>query len=277
MASEREKQMNVTSDTAQRIAPWRPLWPREHGAYGELVFPTISVMLLGRATLASISLALAAVALFVAHESVLVLLGQRGKRVLEAEGTRARFGLVLFCAIAAVSGSLGLSAMPSGTLHTIVPPLALACVVVAFVIAKREKTLVGEVMAAAALTAPSYPVAIAAGVAPKLATTIALLWLACFTLSVLAVRGLIATRKAHSDKTTARASAVASTLTLVAGITLVSLHRIPVAMAVSVAPFAIVSLWLFFAPPHPKHLRAIGWGLISASVLTCAVIAVGLR
>ena len=234
--------MNVTSDSAERVAAWRPLLPREHGAYGELVFPTLSVMLLGRPTLAAISLAIASFALFVAHESVLVLLGQRGRRALATDGARARFGLALFCAMAAVFGTLGISAMPSGTLHAIVPPLVLASVVVGFVIAKREKTLVGEVFAAAALTAPAYPVAIGAGVSPMRAATVALLWIACFTLSVLAVRGLIAMRKARSDATTARASALVASIVLVASVVLAILHRLPTALAFSIAPFSLASL-----------------------------------
>jgi hypothetical protein len=268
---------NPVPDLASRPSLWRPLLPREHGAYGELAFPLVTALSLGRPTRGAIALSLSGVALFLAHESVLVVLGQRGRRALDTDGARARLWLVLLGTTAAIAGVLGLSSMPAGAVGAVFPPLFLAGVVIALVIAKREKTLVGEVLAAAALTAPAYPVAIAAGAGGHRAAMVAGLWTGCFTLSVLAVRGLIAARKTNADRTVARVSAALSVLSLAASIALAIAHRIPSVVYAAVAPFAVLSLWLYTAPPHPRYLRAIGWGLIAASVLSCVVIAVGLR
>src|SRR5205823_6340503 len=54
------------------------LLPKEHGAYGQLLFPLITAMAVGRPGVAAWSFAAAAVCAFLAHEPLLLLLGQRG-------------------------------------------------------------------------------------------------------------------------------------------------------------------------------------------------------
>ena len=49
------------------------LLPREHGAYGQLLFPRLSALLIGRPAPGAYLLGAAAVAAFLAHESLLVL------------------------------------------------------------------------------------------------------------------------------------------------------------------------------------------------------------
>src|SRR5262245_28487506 len=61
--------------------------PREHGAYGQLLFPLVTALAVGWPTVAAYGLAVAGIALFVAHEPLLVVMGQRGVRA-EREQTR---------------------------------------------------------------------------------------------------------------------------------------------------------------------------------------------
>ena len=56
------------------------LWPREHGTYGELLFPLMSALLLARPGRAAWGLSLLAVGGFLAHEGFSVLAGARGLR-----------------------------------------------------------------------------------------------------------------------------------------------------------------------------------------------------
>ncbi|RJQ40810.1 MAG: hypothetical protein C4555_00960 [Dehalococcoidia bacterium] len=57
------------------------LRPREHGAYAMLAFPATSGLVLGGASWAGAAFIGMALAGFLAHESVLVVLGARGARV----------------------------------------------------------------------------------------------------------------------------------------------------------------------------------------------------
>jgi hypothetical protein len=85
--------MSETASTSPRTAvlePTRTLVPHEHGAYGQLAMPLLTALALGRPGAASLLLTYAIVVAFVAHESLLVVLGQRGKRALEADAPRAR-------------------------------------------------------------------------------------------------------------------------------------------------------------------------------------------
>jgi len=65
------------------------MMPREHGAYVELFAPLLVALTVGHANLAGALLACAAIATFVAHESLLVVLGWRGSRVQRERGAVA--------------------------------------------------------------------------------------------------------------------------------------------------------------------------------------------
>ena len=69
--------------------------PKEHGAYGQLGFPLLSAMLLGKPTLASVLLVVGSVIAFFAHEPLVLLLGQRGKKALREDAVRAKKKLLL--------------------------------------------------------------------------------------------------------------------------------------------------------------------------------------
>ncbi|HRE13175.1 MAG TPA: YwiC-like family protein, partial [Usitatibacteraceae bacterium] len=79
------------------------LIPREHGAYAELGFPLVAGLVLGRPGLAGWLFVLAAILLFLANESVVVLVGARGKRAREENGPAAKRTL-------AILGGLGVAA-----------------------------------------------------------------------------------------------------------------------------------------------------------------------
>src|SRR5262245_26094413 len=86
----------------------RSLAPREHGAYAELGLPIATALSMGRPGLSPVLLAVAAGAMFAAHESLLVVLGQRGARAQREDGSRAARALTLLGGVAALSGVVGL-------------------------------------------------------------------------------------------------------------------------------------------------------------------------
>jgi len=76
--------------------------PREHGAYGQLLFPLATALLIARPTAAALAIAGVAVTVFLLHEWLLVMIGGRGllTRIKRLEHTLAGeivSALVLAC------------------------------------------------------------------------------------------------------------------------------------------------------------------------------------
>ena len=88
----------------------RSLAPREHGAYGQLAFPLLCALALGRPSWAGALSCVAFAALFAAHEPALVLAGKRGARARQIGGRRARKVLAAWLALGLAAG-LGAAAV----------------------------------------------------------------------------------------------------------------------------------------------------------------------
>lgn len=266
----------MTSAPLASPAPARSLAPKEHGAYGQLGLPLVAALALGRPTLAAFGLTIAWVAAFLAHEPVLVLLGQRGKKARAQDGPRAARRLAWLGAAMALSGCVFLIFAPAEARRGLVPPVVLGLVVMAFVWRKEEKTAAGEIVAAAALSGAGFPVALASGVALFPAAVAWLVWTTAFLVSTLAVRAVIARAK-HEGKATLVAAYVA-TIGLGAASVLLALRGVlPNAAPIALAPFVVLSLGVTSFPVHTRHLRRIGWGLIGASVATLGILVATLR
>ena len=92
------------------------LLPREHGAYAQLLFPLLCALLVGHPRLGAYLLAVAAAGAFLAHESLLVVLGQRGIRATREQGGDARRSLAIFGGTALVAGGAALVVLPAEAL-----------------------------------------------------------------------------------------------------------------------------------------------------------------
>lgn len=240
------------------------LLPREHGAYAELLLPMIAALVGGGASLPAASLAIGATAAFLAHEPVLLLLGHRGPRALREDGARARGLLLVLVATACVFGGAGLAAAPRALV--VVPVPLVAGVLVAVCVAlRREKSLLGEIAAAAALSGAAPPVAAAAGVPAPLALAAWAVFATTFSAWTWVVRSLVA-----------RAPAWLAPLALVAAGAMATIPIEP-RFVPALAPAAIATLVLFVLRPHAKHLRRVGWSLVAGSLVTTAIVAAGTR
>lgn len=257
-------------------APARSLAPREHGAYGQLGLPLLGGLALGRPGVVAFGLAIAWLAAFFAHEPLLVVLGQRGKRARVEDGPRATRRLVVLGSVAALAGGVSMAFAPSDVRLAIVPPALLAIAVLVFVWRREEKTTVGEIVAAVALSGAGFPVALAGGVALFPAAVTWLVWATAFLLSTLAVRAVIERAKREGRAT--RAAAYVATAGAAAGSGLLaSRGLLPPVAPLALAPFVLLSLGVCLIPVHTRHLRRVGWGLMSACVTTLGILLVSLR
>jgi YwiC-like protein len=254
----------------------RSLAPREHGAYGQLGVPLVASLALARPNVASIGLALGAIATFLAHEPLLVLLGQRGNKARVQDGPRAAKRLRILGLFAVVGGLGGLVLAPTIARLGALPPLLLGALVAWFVWRKEEKTTFGEIIAATALSGVGFPIALAEGIDLVRAAFVWLVWTIAFTIATFSVRAVIARAK-HGDQKLAFAAYVVTIASTLITVGLSYVNKLPKAVPIAVAPFELLGLGVLIAPVQTKHLRRVGWGLVAASLLTGVLVGVMFR
>ncbi len=251
------------------------LLPREHGAYGQLLFPLLAALLIGRPAAGAYLLGAAAVAAFLAHESLLVVLGQRGARAAREQGTEARRSLALLGGFCAVTGIVSIFVLPRPALDVLALPIVLGILVGAAVLMHRERSTIGEMLAAVALSSLSLPVALAGNATRTDALTLFVVFSAVFAVATLAVRAMIG----RVTKTGGPPPLLAGVLTLavVMGLAVAAFTRTLAPVAPYAAlPVCAVALGLAASPPNPRHLRTIGWTLVAATLLTTLLLVGGL-
>ena len=250
----------------------RSLWPKEHGAYGQLVLPMLVALISGRFSLAALLYAGASICAFLGHEPALVLLGQRGSRALREAGSRARRRAALLAggALLCIGSALALSG-PAARL-AFVAPLGGACALGLLIWHKQERTNLGEFAAACALSATGLPIAIAGGLSPQLAFGAWGVWSIGFGLVTLSLRRALHGRKVSVQQT--GWSLMIPALLLAFGWLIA---RTSMAIAVATLPTAGMALAFFVLPPAPKHLRQTGWLLVMSSLATGLLLVLAAR
>ncbi len=239
--------------------------------------PLLTGLALGRPTLAALTLAAAAVLVFLAHESLLVALGQRGRRALEEAGARARRLLAWLGLSSVALGGAGLALAPPAARSAALLPLGLTIPVAWLVWRGLEKTAAGELLVAAALSSCGLPVALAGGASPAAPLTAWAIWVAAFATATFSVRAVLSRSRSRGGGDRGRPAA-AATLLLVALAALAAARRLlPWAAALALLPTAALSLVLCLFPVEPRRLREAGWGFISAGAATMVVLVLALR
>lgn len=251
--------------------------PREHGAYGQLLFPLATALAIGRPGVAAWCLAAAAAGVFVAHEPLLVLTGQRGARAArELRGGAWRW----FAVAASASVCFGVAAvvtMPPAARQALVVPVLGAIVVASFVVAHREHTTAGEMASAVGLSSIALPVSLSAGASLRGSLTCALVFALVFVVATLCVRAMIVWTRHPLGRGTRAGGAAIAVAALAA---LAWLARSGLAAPIApwaAAPACLVGFVVAVAAPSPRHVRTIGWLLVGATTLTAAILFVGLR
>lgn len=254
----------------------RLLIPHEHGAWGQLLLPLVCGLALGRLTAAALLLALAVVLFFVAHEPLLVLLGQRGARVREEQGARARRWLAALLLAASAAGAAGLALAPAAARVAALIPVAMAGAVAWLVWRRREKTVAGEVVIAAALASAAAAVALAGETGAVAAVAAVLAWVISFAAATLAVHVILVRARSKGTRDPGPLHAAGVVALAVAAVAL-AVAGLPPALPVAAAPTLLVSLGVCLARVSPRRLRPLGWALVGSSLVTLGVLVAGLR
>ena len=251
--------------------------PREHGAYGQLLFPLAAALTIGTLTATACALAVAGIALFVSHEPLLIVLGQRGVRAEREQTRRAWRWLGGSVLVAAASGVTGILAAPPPVRAAVLLPLLLALALAGLIAERREHTMAGEILSAVALSSLSLPVAMAAGATLQSAATCALVFSLGFALATVSVRSLVIGRRDRPEPP------VRWLVTFLAAVSLAlvwGLERFEVvapAAVWAIVPFCTAATTLAAIAPSPRRLRHIGWGLMLAGAASVAILIGSLR
>lgn len=252
------------------------MWPKEHGAYGQLLFPLVTSLAIGGVTSPALLGAVAAAGLFVSHEPLLVLLGHRGPRAARETGRRAVLWLTLSMGVALSAGLAALWLAPAGSRSAFVWPLLPLAIAGASLVLGRERTTPGELAVAATFASFAVPLCRLAGAPTAIAAAVALTFFAIFSANILAVRVVILRVRGGGDPAAVRRTRhllfamIASMLVIL--VTAVGLGLLPWGPLAAVAPSWIVSTTTALNPPPPTRLRRLGWTLMSTSLAAALIL-----
>ena len=252
------------------------LWPKEHGAYGQLAFPLVTGFAVAGLSVGGVLTAAAVLAGFIAHEPAAVLLGLRGPR---ARRELRRPATVLLTACSVTGGIAGIGAvwaMDSSVQMSMAAPAVPALLLVIAMLRNQEKSWWGETAAAVAFSAAAVPVTMAAGGSLQAALTVAIPFALLFVTSTLAVRVVVLRVRGGGDPQAAAATRLAAIVLTAAGAAVLALVSIAGFLSSSVlmaaAPGLLTAGTIALRPPSPKGLRRLGWTLVAVSVVTAVVI-----
>jgi hypothetical protein len=255
--------------------PW--LFPREHGAYGQLGLPMLAALLAGRPSLVAALLIVSYTAGFIAHEPALVLLGQRGARARREQQAEARGTLAAVGGLAVLAGAAGFLLTPPPLRWTVLVPAAFALAAVPMVLQKRQKTATGEMHIALTLASCAVPVGVAAGLSAQEAAVVWLIFTAGFWAATLGVRATIAVQRREpsaGSRVVAGLLALAAPFSVAASAARFALSPL---LWTAVLPLSVLALALAAVPPQARHLRRVGWWLMGGGLSSAVLVVIFLR
>jgi len=262
---------------------WRQLLgslPSEHGAYGQLAFPLLTSFAVAGVSTPALLIATSAIAGFLAHEPLLVLLGRRGARAKRDHHRPAIIALAVEGTIAAAAGLSAIVLAPREIRSALLVPLVPAAVLAMAIAIEHETRALGEVAVALTFSSVAVPLCLAAGSLLRTALSIALAFAAIFVTATLAVRVVILRVRGGGDPRAERLTR--ATVWTVSGALLVSMAwasargLVSWATIAAVAPGLVGALWLSVRPPSPASLRTVGWTLVATSAAAAVILIVGL-
>jgi hypothetical protein len=254
------------------------MWPKEHGAYGQIAFPMAAAFLAAGVSAGGLLIAVAAVAGFLGHEPAAVLLGARGPRAARAQRLRATRWLTSAALVVVAAGTGAVLAMPPSVRWSLGVPLAPAILLALATVRGREKTWVGETAAALAFSGAAVPVSLAASAPVATGVSVAIPFALLFVASTLAVRVVILRVRAGGNARAAAATRRAALAVVVGGVialaAIVASGLLPASILIAAAPGLLTASAMAMYPPAPHHLRALGWTLVLVSAATAAIVVV---
>ncbi len=257
--------------------PPRTLVPREHGAWGQLALPLVSALVIGRPRASALLLTAATVLAFLAHESLIVILGQRGRRAATEETPRARRLLASLGGLASLAGLAGAALAPPLALGALALAAALAAVVAWLAVQKLEKTLPGEFLVGAALSAGGFAVALAGRAPFAWALASFVTWTLSFAVATLAVQAVLARARSKGARDPGRAHAAAAAGVLAGAFALSVAGAVAHAAPIALVPGTLLSIAVCLGRVPPRRLREVGWAMAGSSAIALVLLVVTLR
>ena len=255
---------------------FRPPLPREHGAWAQIAIASGAAVMLAHAHPMGFWAWLVALWLaFIAHEALLLVLGQRGVKARQSQGRRAWMWMATLLGLAAWMGWLGWENAGPGTRWATALPMGLALLLIPGTIRGEEKTLAGELLAALALGGAALPLVLRAGMAWTLAWHLAGGLMLAFALATLLVRRFLATMRKRPEPITAVGAVVLMGLSAVLGMGLMMDGKI--LAGISLLPLPLLGLRLLAAPWPPHRLKQLGWMLAFGNIATALLLVAALR
>lgn len=254
------------------MAGWPPL-PKEHGAWAQLTLAA------GAASLAVPShpggfwaWVVALFCAFLAHEPLLILLGQRGAK---AEKRVAWAWLGVWAIAGCALGLLGWRSAPEGARMALLAPLVFGALLLPGILRGEEKSLPGEGLAALALGSAALPLALRGGMASGKALFLALGLMLGFTLGTMLVRRFLAELRKRPEPLSGRGAALLTGAG--AGIGLMLLMQGQVLFGLACLPLPLIGFRLFAKPWPPARMKRLGWALAFGNFATALLLALALR
>jgi len=255
--------------------------PREHGAYGQLLLPIATALAIADVGMSALLTATAALAAFVAHEPLVVLLGGRGVRARREQRNRAIAWLAVSGGLAVVAGLGAVASAPAHARWLFACPLVPAAVLGGLLLTGREKSAGGEITSAIAFASITIPIVAVSTPSPLRGFVVAFTFASLFIVSTLGVRIVVLKTRGGGDAQAVRATRIqlAGTLVVIAvGIPLLALSEARMALAaLAIIPGVAVAATLAFRPPPARRLRTVGWTLLSTSAFLAVALIAALR
>jgi hypothetical protein len=250
-----------------------PLLPREHGAYVQLGLALISGLALGHGTLQAWGQALLTCLVFLTSEPLLILGGHRGADSQSSMKARTSGWLALLSVLALLLAHAVWWRAPLEHWRTLPLPVLLASTLLALTLANREHTTQGELLAAWALSATAYPVAILGGAGPREAALLALTLGSIQSIGTTTVRAFLEALKRGGHP---RIVPVLLGLAF-AGLGFTTRPPFSWSFALAMVPNTGVATWMVLAPPAPRHMKRLGWILTLAATAGILPVILALR
>jgi hypothetical protein len=251
------------------------LLPREHGAYAQLGFPLLTGLVYAGWHPGALAFAGAAVAAFLAHEPMAVLTGMRGARLRDALVGPGRRRLWLLAG--ALTATLALAALlaPGRAWLAALVPAVPGVLLVPLFLSHRIKTIGGEAVAATGFSAALLPVALSGPASWAEAWTAAGVWLGAVLPAILSVHAVKAAHKGL-DRSRWLVPAAPALAVALAGLAVAAAAALPypAVRALAVLPPLLAVVVIAGVRPHPRHLKRIGWAMVTANFLTLLLLLV---
>jgi hypothetical protein len=239
--------------------------------------PLATGLALGTPGATALLLVAGVVLAFLAHEPLLVVLGQRGRRVKDTLGARAVRRLAILGVLAVACGGAALALASTTVRLAALAPAVLAAPVLPLVAARLEKTVAGELLVAAALSACAAPVALAAGAPPAWAWGAVATWFLSFAAATLPVQATLLWARTRGARERRPLAAGGAAVIGLGAVGLGGAGLLPWPAALAVLPTALAAVIVALARVRPQQFTKVGWSLVGASLAALAVLLAGFR